>query len=156
VRSYFVEDSLFRRQVEEMEQQNLTMQNFSDGRPSSIDNLHFFPPARGHVASKFDLQNGQFGVSVEVNGGSVVMAALSGVIVAAHWTIENGYVVNIQHELNITTVYKNNKRLFKQVGAHVNAGEAIAIAGASKDDSTLLFEIWSNGVPVDPELYIVF
>ncbi|MDR1021833.1 MAG: M23 family metallopeptidase [Prevotellaceae bacterium] len=155
MRSYFVEDSLFRLQVEEMEQQNLTVQSLG-GSPSSIDNLRFFPPIRGRVASEFDLQNKQLGVSVEAGDGSMVMAALDGVIVSACWTIENGYVVNIQHALNITTVYKNNKQLLKQVGAHVSAGEVIAITGASEDSGTLLFEIWSNGAPVNPEQYIAF
>lgn len=155
MRSYFVEDSLFRLQVEEMEQQNLTMQSFS-GSPSSIDNLRFFPPVRGRVASEFDPQSKQLGVGVEASDGSVVMAALDGVVVSAGWTIENGYVLNLQHELNITTVYKNNKRLLKQVGARVSAGEAIAVIGAGKDSGLLLFEIWSSGAPVNPEQYIVF
>jgi septal ring factor EnvC (AmiA/AmiB activator) len=149
---YSVEDSLFRRQVEEMELQNLTILSSNENQ-STGSNLHFFPPVRGRVVSAFNPQEQQFGLSVETGAGSVVMASLSGTIVAANWTIENGYMLNIQHEMNITTVYKNSKQLFKQIGAHVNAGEAIAVIG---DKRTLIFEIWKNGTPVNPEQYIVF
>ncbi|MDR0711720.1 MAG: M23 family metallopeptidase [Prevotellaceae bacterium] len=153
--THSIEDSLFRRQVEEMEQLNLTMLNTSES-PSNGNNLYFFPPVRGQVASTFNPQEQRFGVGITPASGSAVMAARDGILVAANWTIENGYVIAIQHNLNIVTIYKNNKQLFKQVGVHVNAGEIIAITDAGKDNGTLLFEIWNNGTPVNPEQYIVF
>ncbi|MDR0415512.1 MAG: M23 family metallopeptidase [Prevotellaceae bacterium] len=146
MRSYFVEDSLFRRQVEEIELQQLTAPS------SGSASLHFYPPVRGRVTSAFDPHRKRYGVGVETVAGGAVMAALDGVIVAASWTVENGYVINIQHTLNITTVYKNSKRLFKQVGEQVTAGEIIA----TSDAGLLLFEIWNSGTAVDPEQYIVF
>ncbi|MDR0688522.1 MAG: M23 family metallopeptidase, partial [Prevotellaceae bacterium] len=149
---YSAEDSLFCQQVEEMELQNLTMLNSGENL-SNAGNLHFFPPVRGRVVGSFNPQERQFGVCVEVGAGSVVMATLSGTIVAASWTIENGYMVSIQHEMNITTVYKNSKQLFKQIGSKVNAGEAIAVIN---DEGALIFEIWRNGTPVNPEQHIVF
>jgi murein DD-endopeptidase MepM/ murein hydrolase activator NlpD len=150
-----IEDSLFRRQVEEVEQQNLTMLNANEPS-SSVGNLHLFPPVRGKVASAFNPQEQQFGVSIAATSGSAVMAALNGTLIAADWTIENGYVITIQHDRNIVTVYKNNKQLLKQVGVRVNAGEIIAVTDADKSRSMPVFEIWDNGTPVNPEHYIVF
>lgn len=150
-----IDDSLFRRQVEEVEQQNLTMLS-ADETSSSVGNLHPFPPVRGAVAISFNPQEQQFGVSIASAPGSAVMAALDGTLVAAGWTVENGYVITIQHDRNFITVYKNNKQLLKQVGVHVNAGEIIAVTGTDKSSAMPVFEIWSKGTPVNPEHYIVF
>ena len=150
-----IDDSLFRRQVEEVEQQNLTMLN-ADESASSVGNLRLLPPVQGKVADAFSPQEQQFGVSIAATPGSAVLAALSGTLVAAAWTVENGYVVTIQHDRNLVTVYKNNRQLLKQVGVRVTAGEIIAVTGAGKDGSMPVFEIWNNGAPVNPEHYIVF
>jgi murein DD-endopeptidase MepM/ murein hydrolase activator NlpD len=150
-----IDDSLFRRQVEEVEQQNLTMLNANESS-SSVGNLQLFPPVRGEVASAFNPQEQQFGVSIAAAPGSAVMAALSGTLIAASWTVETGYVIAIQHERNIVTVYKNNKQLLKQVGVRVTGGEIIAVAGAGKSGNLPVFEIWNNGTPVNPEHYIAF
>jgi murein DD-endopeptidase MepM/ murein hydrolase activator NlpD len=151
-----IEDSLFRKQVEEMEQFNLTMSGAGGSRPHSFASLHFFPPLRGNVLQKFEPKSGNFGVSIVAAPGSAVMAALGGTVVAAYWTLENSYVIYIQHELNVITVYKNNGQFLKKIGQHVNAGETIAMTGAGKNITSFIFEIWNNGSPVNPEQYIVF
>ena len=49
--------------------------------------------------------------------------------------------------------------LLKKTGALVNVGDPIAIVGNSGSLSTgphLHFELWYNGVPVDPEKFIIF
>ncbi len=154
--SHSAEDSLFRKQVEELEQFNLAMSGSSNTRPQTFASLHFFPPLRGKVLQKFNPKDGLFGVNVVSSAGSAVMSALSGTVISAYWTIENDYVINIQHELSVTTVYKNCGQLLKKAGQHVNAGETIAIMGAGKSVTVLTFEIWNNGSPVNPEQYIVF
>jgi murein DD-endopeptidase MepM/ murein hydrolase activator NlpD len=154
--THSVEDSLFRRQVEELEQFNLTVASTSGTRPQTFASLHFFPPLRGKILQKSNPQDGIFGVNVAATLGNPVMAALPGTVVAAYWTLENSYVICIQHELNVSTVYKNCGQLLKKMGQHVNAGETIAVMGASKGVTALSFEIWNNGTPVNPEQYIVF
>ncbi len=156
VLEHSVEDSLFRRQVEEVEQFNLALSSSSDTRTQNFASLHFFPPLRGKVLQKFNPRDGYFGVSVVAAPGSAVMAALNGTVIAAYWTIDNAYVIQLQHAPNVVTVYKNNGQLLKKTGQHVNAGETIAMIGAGKNVTALTFEIWSNGSPVNPEQYIVF
>jgi murein DD-endopeptidase MepM/ murein hydrolase activator NlpD len=49
--------------------------------------------------------------------------------------------------------------LLKDQGSFVKAGDAIAIVGSSGEYSTgphLHFEIWYNGVPVNPTDFIKF
>jgi len=151
-----LEDSLFRKQVEEVEQYNLTTSGIGGTRPQTFASLHFFPPLRGKVLQKFDPKSGDFGVSIAATPGSAVMAALGGTVVAAYWTLENSYVIYLQHELNVITVYKNNGQFLKKIGQHVNAGETVAMTGAGKNVAAFTFEIWNNGSPVNPEQYIVF
>ena len=52
-----------------------------------------------------------------------------------------------------------NKVTFKSEGLKVKAGDAIAVIGNSGELTTgphLHFELWHNGVPLDPVKYIVF
>ena len=75
------------------------------------------------------------------------------------WTVETGYVIYIQHENDLISVYKHNSVLLKKTGNVVKAGDAIAIIGNSGELTTgphLHFELWHNGTPIDPQTYIVF
>jgi len=77
----------------------------------------------------------------------------------AGWTLETGYVIQLQHEGNLVSVYKHNAELLKRIGDRVQAGEPIAIIGNSGELTTgphLHFELWQNGKPLNPELYMTF
>ncbi len=89
----------------------------------------------------------------------VVKATLDGTVIMDAWTVETGYVIHIQHENNLISVYKHNSELLKKSGNIVKAGDAIAIIGNSGELTTgphLHFELWHNGTAIDPQSYIVF
>ena len=89
----------------------------------------------------------------------VVKATLDGTVIMDAWTVETGYVIHIQHENNLISVYKHNSELLKKSGNIVKAGDAIAIIGNSGELTTgphLHFELWHNGSAIDPQSYIVF
>ena len=151
------EDSLLRAQIEENEQYNLSVTNNS--LENTVKGMHFFPPVRGVVTNSFNLTSGHYGTDIASSPNEVVVATLDGTVTMATWTLETGYVIQIQHAGNLLSVYKHNSKLLKKAGAHVKAGEAIAIIGNSGELTTgphLHFELWYNGTPVDPEKYIVF
>lgn len=151
------EDSLLRAQIENNEQYNLSVA--SAPLENSVKGFHFFPPVRGDVTSSFNLTKGHFGTDIASAPNEVVVAVLEGTVTMATWTLETGYVIQIQHNGNLLSVYKHNSKLLKKAGSHVSAGEAIAIVGNSGELTTgphLHFELWFNGTPVDPEKYIVF
>jgi murein DD-endopeptidase MepM/ murein hydrolase activator NlpD len=153
-------DSLFRKQIEEEEQFNLTFSNQPKQQSSTnLSQIHFFTPLRGVVTNGFNPRINHFGIDIVAGPNEVIKAVLDGTVILSTWTLETGYVIEIQHENNLVSVYKHNAEVFKKAGSHVEAGEAIAIVGNSGELTTgphLHFELWYNGNPVNPEDYIVF
>ena len=155
------QDSLLRRHVEEEERFNFVMQTptVSPSVEAFISRIHFFKPVDGVVSSKFNLNNNHFGVDIVAAPNAVVKAIYDGTVIMSAWTLETGYVIHIQHTANIISVYKHNAHRLKRQGDRVKAGDAIAIVGNSGELSTgphLHLEIWQNGIPVNPEDFIVF
>ena len=88
-----------------------------------------------------------------------ISSVLDGVVVVSTWTSETGYIIVVQHKNGFLSLYKHNSTLLKSVGDFVSAGEHVAIIGNSGELSFgphLHFELWSNGIPVNPEDYILF
>src|ERR1035437_420582 len=150
-------DSLFKNEIAQ-EQINLGVNSGSTAK-GGVAGLLFFPPLNGLVTGKHDISIGHFGVDIVGKLNSRISAALDGTVVFAGWTIDTGYVIYIQHEQNLITVYRHNAELLKVQGDRVRAGEAIAIMGNSGKETTgphLHFEMWLNGISVNPEDYIKF
>ncbi|MBK8581775.1 MAG: M23 family metallopeptidase [Flavobacteriales bacterium] len=124
-----------------------------------LPGLLFFPPMRGIVTSTFNSAEGHYGIDIVTKADEAVKACLDGTVILASWTSDAGYVIQIQHSLDLVSVYKHNAVLLKKVGSQVKAGEAIAIVGNSGEYTTgphLHFELWSGGKAVDPQTYIAF
>ena len=150
-------DSLFKEEIAQ-EQMNLGF-NSTPAAKTGVAGLLFFPPLNGMITGKHDLSNRHFGVDIVGKLNSRISAALDGTVIFAGWTIDTGYVIYLQHEQNLVTVYRHNAELLKIQGDKVRAGEAIAIMGNSGKETTgphLHFEMWLNGVSVNPEEYIKF
>jgi murein DD-endopeptidase MepM/ murein hydrolase activator NlpD len=156
-------DSAFRDEFESQliygsEEPKLAERGRPGARPD-ISSFTFFTPLRGIVTSKFDPAAKHFGVDIVSVQNEAIKATLDGVVTFTGWTIETGYTLSIQHANDLTSVYKHNSALLKDQGSYVKAGDAIAIIGSSGENSTgphLHFEIWYNGVPVDPTDFIKF
>ena len=111
------------------------------------------------VTNKFKSTTDHYGVDLVSSANSLISTVLDGTVIFAGWTLETGYVIYIQHQNNLISVYKHNAELLKTLGDKVKAGEAIAIIGNSGELSTgphLHFELWQNGIALNPELYINF
>jgi murein DD-endopeptidase MepM/ murein hydrolase activator NlpD len=151
-------DSILRHDVDLAEK--LSLPNINNQQSAlKLDKLHFFAPVRGMVTNSFNPLNNHFGTDVVAGPNEVVKATLDGTVVLASWTLETGHVIQIQHANNLISVYKHNAELLQKVGMKVKAGDAIAIIGNSGELTTgphLHFEIWQNGVPLNPEDLVVF
>ena len=133
-----------------------------DGEPivdSELESTFFFSPLKGVVTDRFGVRDGHLGVDVTASEGTPVMSALAGTVVFAEWTVQTGYVIMVQHDNHLLSIYKHNARLLKRQGGRVKAGEAIALVGNSGELTTgphLHFELWYKGAPLNPENYIEF
>jgi murein DD-endopeptidase MepM/ murein hydrolase activator NlpD len=154
------EDSALRVQVENAERFNLTLGPTSPESVTSLAGLHFFPPLKGIISGRFDPRRKHFGTDIVTKPKSPVSAVLDGTVIFTGWTMETGYVIEVQHSNNIVSVYKHNASLLKETGDLVRAGEPIAIVGDSGELYTsgphLHFEVWYKGSPLDPEKHILF
>jgi murein DD-endopeptidase MepM/ murein hydrolase activator NlpD len=154
------EDSALRVQVESNERYNLTLGPSSAEAVTSLASLHFFAPVKGIVSGHFDIRSKHFGTDIVTKPKSQVSAALDGTVIFTGWTMETGFVIEIQHTNNIVSVYKHNESLLKETGDIVRAGEPISIVGSSGELYTsgphLHFEIWYKGSPLNPEEHVLF
>lgn len=153
------DDQALRTKVEQEEQFNLVLgPRLTES--TSLASLHFFPPVKGIISGKYDLRTKHFGTDIVTKPKSPVLAALDGTVIFTGWTMETGYVIEIQHINNLVSVYKHNASLLKEAGDLVRAGEAISVVGGSGELYTsgphLHFEIWYKGSPLDPEKHILF
>ena len=111
------------------------------------------------VTNAFNGTQNHYGTDIVAGSNEVVKATLPGTVTLTGWTLETGYVIQIQHADNILSVYKHNAELLKHMGDRVKAGEPIAIIGNSGELTTgphLHFELWYNGTPLNPQDYISF
>jgi len=151
-------DSILRQQVEAEEQFRLSVLDNAQGS-RTLNDMQFFTPVKGIITGEFSPADGHFGVDLVAGPNEVVKAVLDGTVTMSTWTLETGYVIQIQHDYELISVYKHNATLFKSVGEQVAAGDAIAIVGNSGELTTgphLHFELWHDRVPLNPADYIVF
>ena len=150
------QDSLLRAEYEAQNQFNLFGDDLTPAKVTrSVKN--FFVPLNGKTINDFDPQNGHFGVDIVSEGDQIINATLDGTVVFSSWSIDNGYCIGIQHEDSYFSTYKHNATLLKKEGDYVKAGEAVAVLGESgeaENKEHLHFELWHNGIAVNPGDYM--
>ncbi|MGB0166372.1 MAG: M23 family metallopeptidase [Luteibaculum sp.] len=148
-------DSLFRLDYETSDQYSLG----ASLKTRQSDTKYFFPPVKGIITSDFEPDKQHFAVDVVAGENEMVKSVLDGTVISSTWTSDGGYVISIQHKDSYISVYKHNSVILKAVGDKVNAGEPVAIIGNSGELTTgphLHFELWKDGVPLNPKEYIIF
>jgi murein DD-endopeptidase MepM/ murein hydrolase activator NlpD len=128
-------------------------------RNLQLSQIYFFAPLQGIITNEFNPAADHFGVDLVSEPNARISAIMDGTVIFSGWTIETGYVLYIQHDINLISAYKHNSELLKNKGERVKAGEAVAIIGNTGEITTgphLHFEMWHEGTPIDPEQYIDF
>jgi len=150
------EDSLFRDFVEKEDAYNINNNKAPKGN-TLLSGTYFFTPLNGLVTGSFEPKKEHFGIDIVAPENEAIKAVLKGVVIFTGWTAETGYVISLQHENNLISIYKHNSVLMKETGDQVNAGDAIAIIGNSGELTNgphLHFELWYDGTPLNPETYL--
>tara|TARA_B100000963_G_scaffold7215_1_gene5660 strand:+ start:13710 stop:14567 length:858 start_codon:yes stop_codon:yes gene_type:complete len=151
--SLSAKDSLFRISVEEEEKGTL---NFNKVKNNLI---LFFPPISGVITDRFSTGSLHYGIDLVAKENTRVASVLAGTIILSEWNPNTGHTIAVQHKDGYLSFYKHNSVLLRSTGDYVKKGEHIAIIGDSGEYSSgphLHFELWHNGIAVDPEKYIAF
>jgi murein DD-endopeptidase MepM/ murein hydrolase activator NlpD len=147
-------ESALRQQLTDRERYSLTLE---EGADITKKGFLLFKPVNGTLSNPFDPKSGHFGIDLMAAKEEPVKAVLDGTVIMASFTANDGNVLQIQHANNFISVYKHNSALLKKSGDMVKAGESIAFIGDSGDHSEgphLHFELWENGLPVNPTDYL--
>lgn len=131
----------------------------SEPEEMSLSKITFFTPVKGTVTNKFKASPGHYGTDIVAAKNSKIAATLDGTVIFAEWSISTGYVVEIQHDNNLLSIYKHNSDVKVKQGVKVKAGDIIAIMGNEGELSNgphLHFELWHEGKPINAEDFIKF
>jgi murein DD-endopeptidase MepM/ murein hydrolase activator NlpD len=151
------EEQQLRSEVEEEERYRVTAGGGFTSQPASARSFLFFTPVKGYITEPFNARKQHYGIDIVAPQNEPVKAALDGIVVFSGWTVETGNVIALQHRSNLLSIYKHNSALLKEEGDPVKAGDVIAIIGNTGELTTgphLHFEIWHNGLPLDPAQYL--
>lgn len=124
-------------------------------------NIPTYLPVEGFLTTDFRkgdwfLPN-HLGIDIATTRGTAVHAAADGVVIFANWTEYLGHLMIIYHFNGFLTYYGHNQILLKKENSFVKKGETIALVGSSGTSTGphLHFEVWKDGVPVDPKEYLL-
>ena len=146
-------DSLFRNSLGILEKRHVSSNNLS------LEHYYFCSPLKGEISAEFDLPNKHYGIDIVAAKDSPVKSVLDGVVINADWSTNTGNTISIQHDDNMVSVYKHNSVLLKKIGDKVGSCEAVAIIGNTgrlTSGPHVHFELWKNGIAVNPSEYISF
>jgi murein DD-endopeptidase MepM/ murein hydrolase activator NlpD len=97
---------------------------------------------------------------VSLSGDDSVMAVENGTVVSVQRSVEGKSTVTMQHGEGYISVYKQLGEVLVRKGQRVNAGTVIGRLRGAEDEQSealeLAFELWRDGMAVDPERYILF
>jgi murein DD-endopeptidase MepM/ murein hydrolase activator NlpD len=116
------------------------------------------PPLQGTWTQGYSAEKGHYGLDIAARPGTEFRALADGTVVDEGWTINYGYVIYVQHADGIMSVYKHGAKLSKKKGDFVLKGDilgTIGDRGVLSSGSHLHLEIWKNGVPQNPNMYLL-
>lgn len=140
------------------EQINITKQSTNIGKNNLLDDIFLFDPIKGTLSQKFNKTNHP-GVDIIAKEDETVKSCLEGIIVHTSYDDKDGYTIIVNHQNDLTSVYKHVGKVLTNVGESVNTGDAIGVVGNTGERSTgphLHFELWSNVGALDPLEYLSF
>ena len=146
-------DLKFREAVDREDKYNL----FEKAKPKVSTVL--FPPVKGMITEKFNPKDKHYAVDIALAKNTPIKSILSGRVIFADWTPNTGNVVIIRHNSGFISIYKHAASVTVSQGDIVRTGEVIALAGSTGQESTgvhLHFELWKDGYPIDPSIFIEF
>lgn len=150
-------DSLLRQQMEGNTQYRIAE---SASRNSALKNtISAVAPVNGIISEHFNQALDFYGIRIAVPPSDQVMAIADGTVIGCDWVPDRKYCVTIQHNNGVVSVSRQIANVLVHQGSRVRGHEVIGyIEDTDKKQNVSLFEfeLWSDGKPIDPEVYIIF
>jgi murein DD-endopeptidase MepM/ murein hydrolase activator NlpD len=124
-------------------------------KDKAVTNYLMHKPANGRIVETFNPHRNAYGLTLSADPNTSVSAILDGVVISCEYSLNDVYILVVQHPDNLTSVYKLHQPYIKKIGDKVNAGEILSTF--LKDADTYFeFQLWKEGSPLDPQLFISF
>ncbi|MDZ7773431.1 MAG: M23 family metallopeptidase [Balneolaceae bacterium] len=115
-------------------------------------------PVEGTLTRDYQPANRHYGIDIATGEGTEFRALADGSIVSQDWSVNYGYVIHVQHAGGLISIYKHVTRVNRSIGDVVLKGEILGAVGDTGILSTgphLHLEIWKNGVPQNPNSFLI-
>jgi murein DD-endopeptidase MepM/ murein hydrolase activator NlpD len=111
-------------------------------------------PVKGKVTKEYSIEHP--GLDIAVPEGSSIWATADGIVQTAGWDAWLGFMIEIDHEEDLKTVYGHNSQVLVEKGSKVKRGDVIAFSGSSGRSTAphLHYEVLQKGRSVDPRKYL--
>lgn len=96
-----------------------------------------------------------YGVDIKTAGGTSVKAVSGGIVSSVTWLPGYGSIIILTHKDNFRTVYGHLSEIYVSEGTQVLPGSVIGSVSEGLEGNILHFEIWSERVNQNPELWLV-
>ncbi len=129
----------------------------SYGSGTVSDAGFMWPVAGGYISCGWYGYAGHAAIDIAASMGTPIYASQSGVVERATWGVTGeGNYVKIDHGNGYETLYAHCSALAVQAGQYVEQGQVIAYIGMTgwATGPHCHFEIYRNGVKVNPALYV--
>jgi murein DD-endopeptidase MepM/ murein hydrolase activator NlpD len=110
----------------------------------------FFSPVGGSMQQNYTKSN--HGIAIDCKQGTPIYASVSGTVIYVGYEPQNGTTLILHYPNNILMIYRQTGTPLVAVGNVVKAKQVIAITDF---DQIVYFELWIDGIAVDPEDYIL-
>lgn len=171
-----VEEERKRQEEEERRRQEAAAGNSDIGGGGETGNVDWVPdgtsngvsgfnptwplPGVTYISDEFGGARGHGGMDIAGRAGTPIVAAESGTVIRSHmadtWGWGWGYHVYIYHNGTYSTLYAHMSQTAVSTGEYVQKGQVIGYEGSTGDSTGphLHFEVWQNGVRVNPRPFL--
>lgn len=144
--------------VKQYEEENAFNVGYDDNASQKEDAIVFIAPAVGSITQHFT-PNENNAITIACPANTPILSPQDGHIILTNYHPTDGYTIVIQHTNGYISIFHQLGEKLCNIGSEVKVGEAIAFAGSKnnkKQDSLIQYELWLNGLCINPEDYIVF
>ena len=142
-----------------------SLYNDLESRRNLLSSTPSIRPAKGWISSGFGHRESPFtglrefhkGFDIANRKGTPIVATADGIVTFAGKKGFLGKAIKVDHGHGIVTRYGHLQKILKQRGESVKRGEIIALMGNTGRSTGphLHYEVFLNGIPVNPNKYIL-